>query len=95
MAPKPLEPIGGEEVFRANFDQLPGAPWVVVRGQWTARDGVLHGSQKGGESVAAMRFPVSLRNGDVEYEVSCPFTASHQLRVQGSRDFPGLLIAFH
>jgi len=82
---KPLEPIEGKVVMKGDFAKVPGAPWVTVRGQWAAKGGVLTGNQKGGESVAAMRFPVSLHDGDVRYKVACPLMAGHTLRIQGSR----------
>ncbi|MCF7848896.1 MAG: arylsulfatase [Kiritimatiellales bacterium] len=83
---EPLAPIQGKTVRQETFDKLPGEPWVVVRGQWSVKAGVLRGNQKGGDrSGAAMRAPLSLTDGDIQYKLTCPFTASHVLRVQGSQ----------
>jgi arylsulfatase A-like enzyme len=83
--PGPLEPIDGKIVRKVSFDKLPDAPWVLVRGQWTAGNGVLRGSQKGGERIgAAMRVPLDLADGDIGYQLLCPFGASHTLRLQGA-----------
>ena len=85
QTPEPLAPIQGKVIRKETFDKLPGSPWMVVRGQWTAKSGVLRGNQKGGDRAgAAMRVPLSLSNGDVQYEITCPFEASHVLRLQGS-----------
>ncbi|MEQ8789549.1 MAG: arylsulfatase [Pirellulaceae bacterium] len=84
--PKPLPPAAGEVVRRESFKKLPGDPWVQVRGVWRAADGALRGSQAGGDRVgAALRAPLRQTSGDIEYDLSLPFTTSHSFRLQGSR----------
>ena len=84
--PEPLAPVQGSVVQRGNFNALPDKPWVKVRGIWNARNGVLRGSQKGGDQTgAAMRIPLGLTAGDVQYELNCPFDATHVLRLQGHK----------
>jgi len=84
--PKPLHPIRGKIVRRENFDDIPGKPWVRVRGKWTAQHGVLRGSQQSGDRVgAALRVPLGLDAGDIQYRLKCPFDAIHILRLQGHR----------
>ena len=82
----PLESATGKVVRRELFAAMPSTPWVVVRGQWQVRDGVLRGGQKAGDRVgAALRCPLGFDDGDIEYELDMPPGASHTLRLQGSR----------
>jgi hypothetical protein len=84
--PAPLDPVAGKVLRREMFNALPGPPWTVVRGRWSAKAGVLRGSQKPPDKTgAAMRVPLGIRDGDIRYEVAVPFAASHRLRLQGSR----------
>jgi hypothetical protein len=62
---------------------MPAAPWAVVRGRWNAADGVLHGSQQGGDRIgAAIRVPLNITDCDILYKLQCPLDASHILRIQ-------------
>ena len=84
--PVALKPVSGEVVRNERFDALPVAPWVTVRGQWSVRDGALRGSQKPGERIgAAMRAPLGISDGDIEYELALPLGTAHTLRLQGSQ----------
>lgn len=79
----PPGPVGGQLFYRGSFDKDPPDRWTVVRGRWTTADGVLKGSQRGGEPTgAAVRMPLKLTNCDIQYKLSCPIDASHILRVQ-------------
>jgi|ETNmetMinimDraft_15_1059895.scaffolds.fasta_scaffold04089_3 arylsulfatase A-like enzyme len=82
----PLNPVSGKVVRTEKFDALPGSPWVKVRGRWTAKVGVLRGSQTAGErGPGAMRCPLKLRDADIQYELSLPLGARHSMRLQGSQ----------
>lgn len=82
----PLKPVEGKVVRAEPFETLPGLPWVRVRGNWTARSQVLRGSQASGERApAAMRCPLKLSDGEIQYEVSLPLGTRHALRLQGSQ----------
>ena len=82
----PLPPVAGKTVRTENFEKLPGSPWVKVRGNWAAKAGVLRGSQTGGErGPGAMRCPLQVADGDLQYELSLPFATGHSVRLQGSQ----------
>jgi arylsulfatase A-like enzyme len=70
-------------VLTNAFDQVPGAPWVQVRGRWVARDGAVWGTQKPSEAgPAALRGPLAQTDGDIRYEVWLLPNATHTLRLQ-------------
>jgi arylsulfatase A-like enzyme len=78
-----LPPVAEKVVFTDALDKVPAAPWVQVRGKWTAKDHAVWGSEKpADQAVAALRAPVALAAGDIQYEVSLPAAAAHTLRVQ-------------
>ncbi len=84
--PLPLEPVTGVVLRREHFDAVPDAPWVKVRGQWQVIGGALRGSQAAGEKIgAAMRVPLGINEGDIEYDLALPQGTSHTLRLQGSQ----------
>ncbi len=84
--PDPLKPVVGKVVCEETFEMLPDAPWVRVRGEWDARNGVLRGNQAAGERLgAAMRAPLALRDGDIQYQLSLPIGTHHSLRLQGGQ----------
>jgi hypothetical protein len=81
-----LAPVAGKPVFTANFTEAPGKPWVQVRGKWTAKDGVLRGSQDAGDRTgAALRTALQQAEGDIQYDLELPPGAAHTLRLQGSK----------
>lgn len=81
-----LAPVSGQPVLTENFAQVPGKPWVQVRGKWTASDGVLRGSQDAGDRTgAAMRAPLGLAAGDIQYELQLPEGTTHTFRLQGAQ----------
>jgi hypothetical protein len=69
-------------VLKCDLDKVPGSPWVEVRGKWLAKDQAVWGSQKPSDGPAAMRCPLSITDGDIQYEASLPAGTSHTLRVQ-------------
>ena len=82
----PLAGAVGKVVRTDTLEQVPGKPWVTVRGLWQARDGALRGSQKAGEQGgAAMRCPLGRDEAEIAYDLSLPFTTRHTLRIQGSQ----------
>jgi arylsulfatase A-like enzyme len=87
VAPKPkaeLPALPNHVVVKDALDKVPGAPWVQVRGTWTARDGAIWASQKpSDEGPAAFRHPLGQADGAIQYEVSIPAEAGHTLRIQG------------
>ena len=83
---QPLAPVKGKLIRRAKFEKLPSHPWTVVRGGWTAKNGVLRGSQKGGDRIgAAIRQSLQLTDCDIQYKLSCPIDANHVLRIQSNQ----------
>jgi len=83
---EPPAAVQGRLVRSENFEKMPPAPWTVVRGRWSAADGVLKGSQKGGDRIgAAIRVPLNLGNCDIQYKLRCPIDANHVLRVQSNQ----------
>ena len=78
-----LPPVGSHVILSDAFDKVPGAPWVQVRGKWAAHDGALWGAQRpADQSGAALRGPLSLSEGDIQYELSLPIATTHMVRVQ-------------
>jgi arylsulfatase A-like enzyme len=81
-----LAPVSGQPVLAENFAQVPGKPWVQVRGKWTVSDGALRGSQDAGDRTgAAMRAPLGLAAGDIQYELQLPEGTTHTFRLQGAQ----------
>jgi len=81
--PEPLEPDDGRALTQLTLASAPKAPWVLVRGRWSVEDGVVYGSQQPGERPgAALRAPLGVRDGDIQYEVRLPLGAGHALRLQ-------------
>ena len=78
-----LPPLGGSVVLNEAMDKVPGAPWVQVRGKWVAKDGVVWGTEKPVDQVgAAMRSPLALTDGDIQYELCLAPANAHVLRLQ-------------
>jgi len=79
-----LPPVAGKTVLTAAFDKVPGAPWVQVRGKWTAKDGAVWGAEKPADrTAAALRGPLAQTDGDIQYELSLPPAGAHTLRIAG------------
>ena len=88
-----LPPVAGKVVLDTAFDKVPGAPWVLVRGKWVAKDGAVWGTEKPADQVAAaLRYPLTQTDGDIQYELSLPPAAGHTLRIAGKDRDQVLLI---
>jgi arylsulfatase A-like enzyme len=87
-----LPPVAGKAVLDTAFDKVPGAPWVLVRGKWVAKDGAVWGSEKGADqAAAAMRYPFPQTDGDIQYELLLPAATAHTLRI-ASKDKDQVLL---
>lgn len=88
-----LPPRGNRPLLDEPLAAVPGAPWVLVRGRWEARDGAVRAWQKPADTgPAAMRYPLAFTDADLEYQVAVPPGCSHVLRVQGRDPNDVLLI---
>jgi arylsulfatase A len=78
-----LLPLSGQVVLNDALARVPGEPWVQVRGKWAAKDSALWASQKPGEQQpAALRAPLAITDGAIQYELSLPAATVHTVRVQ-------------
>jgi arylsulfatase A len=78
-----MEKASGGVVLEASLRELPKAPWVARKANWTARDGGVWGSQLGKDkNGAVMRVPVSLTDGAIDYEISFDGANRHSLRIE-------------
>ncbi|HEY2573293.1 MAG TPA: sulfatase-like hydrolase/transferase, partial [Verrucomicrobiaceae bacterium] len=65
-----LPPLSGGTVMEASLKEIPGKPWAVSHPNWTARDGAVWGAQtKGDKQPAALRGPLSITDGALEFEL--------------------------
>ena len=65
-----LPPVEGSVALDEPLTQVPGAPWTVSSGEWTALDGAVWGSQRKKEPRGAgLRVPCAFTNGVVQYEI--------------------------
>jgi len=88
-----LPPVAGNVVVEAAFDKVPEAPWVNVRGKWSAKDNAVWGSEVASDNaVAAQRYPLAQTDGDIQYELSLPPAGGHTLRVTSKERDQVLLI---
>lgn len=80
---KAMPPLSGRTVLSDSLAGVPGSPWVQVRGNWVAKDGAIWASQDPGEEQpAALRHPLEMTDGTIQYEVCLPSATSHGLRIQ-------------
>ena len=78
-----LAPLGGAVVMSEALAALPGKPWTASRGEWQAKDGGLWGRQKGKEEQgAALRAPLALTDGAIQYEINFRGANRTSLRVE-------------
>ncbi|MFM9017321.1 MAG: hypothetical protein ACKOLZ_07425, partial [Verrucomicrobiota bacterium] len=64
------EPAGAV-MLAENLARLPGKPWIVSPGEWSARDGGAFATPKGGsEKPASLRAPLALGDGVLECELN-------------------------
>lgn len=82
-APIVLPPLGEKTVLNLPLAELPEAPWVQVRGKWSAKDGAIWGVAKPVDRAdAAYRCPLAQTDGDIRYELFVRHLGSHAMRVQ-------------
>ncbi len=84
--PKPpaaiLPPLDGAAVMQEPLSAVPGQPWEVLRGDWTARDQALWGvQQRGDDQPATLRSPLALTDGTLQYELNFGNADRHSLRI--------------
>ncbi|RBP38658.1 arylsulfatase A-like enzyme [Roseimicrobium gellanilyticum] len=78
-----MDKAAGGVVLEATLQEVPGAPWVARKDNWTARDGGLWGSQLAKDkNGAVMRVPASLTDGVIDYEISFDGADRHSLRIE-------------
>ena len=78
-----LPPLTGEVVLNDALNLLPGKPWTASHGEWQSRDGGLWGGQKGKEDQgAALRTPLTLTDGTLDFEVNFKGANRMSLRVE-------------
>jgi arylsulfatase A-like enzyme len=78
-----LPPLSGTVAMSQTLATLPGKPWTASRGEWQAADGGLWGMQKGREDqAAALRVPLALADGVIQYEINFRGASRTSLRVE-------------
>lgn len=78
-----LPPLTGEIILREPLDKTPGQPWTVASGTWTPGDGGLWGAQPARDKQgAALRGPVSITDGVIQYEIRFQGANRHSLRIE-------------
>ncbi len=82
VAPARLEPLKGETVLKAALSAVPGAPWDTSRGTWSARNDAVWGAQKRGDAQpAALRGPLPIVDGTLQYDLNLGTADRHSLRI--------------
>jgi arylsulfatase A len=77
-----LPPLEGQAVHRMPLDTLPPAPWDATRGQWTAREQAVWGTPKrGDQQPAALRGPLPITDGQLQYDLLFRDAGRHSLRI--------------
>ncbi|MEP6669507.1 MAG: arylsulfatase [Chthoniobacter sp.] len=80
-----LPPLTGKIVLNETLNHVPDKPWLVARGEWTAKDGALWGAQKDGDQQAAgLRAPLAVTDAVLQYELCFRGANRHSLRVESS-----------
>jgi arylsulfatase A-like enzyme len=73
----------GSVVMDEPLAQLPTKPWTTSRDEWQAKDGGVWGAQRGNEEqAAAMRAPLALGDGTIDFEISFKGANRASLRVE-------------
>ncbi len=83
-----LPPLTGTLAMHEPLAALPAKPWVASGGEWQAKDGGLWGMPKAAEDQpAALRAPLAMTDGAIEYEVNFRGANRTSLRVEwGDRE---------
>ncbi|MCL4205330.1 MAG: arylsulfatase [Pirellulaceae bacterium] len=80
--PTVLPPLEGETILQESLDALPGKPWAVLRGDWTARDGAVWGVPKrGDQQPATLRTLLPATTGELQYDLQFGKADRHSLRI--------------
>ena len=78
-----LPPLGGEVILREALDKIPAKPWTATSGTWTPGDGGLWGAQAPQEKQgAALRAPLGITDGVIQYEIRFQGANRHSLRIE-------------
>lgn len=83
VVPVVLPPLTGEIILREPLDQAPAKPWTTAGGTWTTGDGGLWGAQAPkAKPGAALRAPVGITDGVIQYEIRFHGADRHSLRIE-------------
>ena len=78
----PLPPLEGETVLDMSLESLPGKPWFATKDGWKARDGAVWGRQaKAGDQGSALRGPLAITDGTLQYDLKLNTAGRHSLRI--------------
>lgn len=78
-----LAPLGGTIALNEPLAALPAKPWIASGGEWQAKDGGLWGMPKATQDQpAALRAPLALTDGAIEYEVNFRGANRTSLRIE-------------
>jgi arylsulfatase A-like enzyme len=81
-----LAPLAGTVLLSESLAQAPGQPWTMSSGKWSAQDGGWWGAaQGGGAKNAALRVPIDLGDGAIEFEINFKGADRTSLRVEWGR----------
>lgn len=78
-----LAPAEGQSILTESLAALPGRPWSVSNGEWTARDGGIWAAPKGkDDKPAQLKAAVALADGSIDFEVNFKGANRVSLRVE-------------
>ncbi len=76
-----LAPLAGERLLDLPFAEMPPAPWAAYAGRWQPRDGAIWAMGEG-KAPAALRGPLKIADGVLQYEIMLGKADRHSLRLQ-------------
>lgn len=77
-----LPPLDGAMVIQEPLKTMPAKPWTVPAGTWTAEDGAVWGAPKrGDQQPAALRSPLPITDGTLQYDINFRDADRHSLRI--------------
>jgi hypothetical protein len=77
-----LPPLDGTILMQEPFRAVPAKPWAVLHGTWKAQDEALWGaSQRGDQQPAALRGPLPMTDGTLQYDINFGDADRHSLRI--------------
>ncbi|MBN2505765.1 MAG: arylsulfatase [Verrucomicrobia bacterium] len=78
-----LAPVEGQPLLREPLEALPGRPWTVSAGEWTARDGGVWAAPKAqADKPAQLKAGVEFAQGTIDFEVNFKGANRISLRVE-------------